>query len=95
VASVNAVPITIKSLLIMSPTALWILSNCIIIHTKISSTIGLMMTDEKKSKRFQLILPVWLDAATRRTAQEKGISASEYIKDALKEAIRRDQKDKD
>jgi hypothetical protein len=34
-----------------------------------------------------MVIPAWLKAEAQRIAKSKGISLSEYIKDALKSAI--------
>jgi len=44
-----------------------------------------------KSIRLQLVLPVWLKDALKEASEKKGISMSEYIKDALKEKLKQDQ----
>jgi predicted DNA binding CopG/RHH family protein len=48
--------------------------------------IGLFMTSTKKpkSKRFQVLMPEWLEEAAKKLAEQKGITASEYIRDLIK-----------
>jgi predicted HicB family RNase H-like nuclease len=40
-----------------------------------------------RSDRLNMVIPAWLKAEAQRIAKSKGISLSEYIKDALKSAI--------
>lgn len=47
-----------------------------------------------KSSRIHLVAPEWLKTAMQEVADSKGISLSEYIKDAMKEAVKKDQKQK-
>lgn len=43
-----------------------------------------------KSIRLQIVLPLWLKDALKKASNNKGISMSEYIKDAIKEKLERD-----
>jgi hypothetical protein len=43
-----------------------------------------------KSERYEIVLPSWLKAAVAKAAKAKGISMAEYIKDAIKEALKKD-----
>lgn len=47
--------------------------------------IGTAMVD---SSRFQIIFPTYLKDAAKKAAQEKGISLAEFIKDAVKVALK-------
>jgi len=47
-----------------------------------------------KTSRIYLVAPDWLKEAMQQIAQDKGISMSEYIKDTMKEAVKKDQKQK-
>lgn len=40
------------------------------------------------SSRFQIIFPTYLKDAAKKAAQEKGISLAEFIKDAVKVALK-------
>jgi len=44
----------------------------------------------KNTKRFQMTMPAWLEAAAMKRAEEKGISFSEYVKDLIKDDVKRE-----
>ena len=44
----------------------------------------------KETERFNMVLPKWLKEAIKEAAELKGVGMSEYVKDALKEAVKRD-----
>lgn len=44
-----------------------------------------------KSSRIYLVAPEWLKQAMQEIAESKGISLSEYIKDVMKESVKRDK----
>lgn len=46
-----------------------------------------------KTSRLQLILPTWLKDRIRVAAEAKGITMSEYIKDAVKQALEKEKGD--
>lgn len=48
-----------------------------------------------KSDRFEMVLPPWLKAAVKECADLKGVGMSEYVKDVLKEAVKRDLEGKE
>jgi hypothetical protein len=43
-----------------------------------------------KSERVYLVMPAWLKESAQDIAKSKGITLSEYIKDALKSAVATD-----
>jgi hypothetical protein len=49
------------------------------IHTKI------------KTVRMNIVLPEWLKTAVRLRSEEKGIPMTQYVLDAVKDAVKRDE----
>ena len=47
-----------------------------------------------KQERFCMLIPNWLKEEIRVISKEKGITMSEYIKDVLKESIRKEKENK-
>jgi len=47
-----------------------------------------------KSERLHLVLPAWLKKAIKDCSDERGVSMSEFIKDVLKDAVKRENKPK-
>ncbi len=47
-----------------------------------------------RTERLHLLVPEWLKLAIKDRADELGISMSEYIKDNLKETVKRESKTK-
>lgn len=45
----------------------------------------------KKSERLHLVLPSWLKTALKQAADAKGITMSEYIKDVLKDSLKKEK----
>lgn len=50
-----------------------------------------MPIPKSKLTRFNMLLPDWLLAAMKRCAERKGITMTEFVKDAIKEAVRKDE----
>lgn len=48
------------------------------------------MLHNMKSVRFQIVLPAWLKEAVQDRAEILNISMAEYVKDALKEKLDRE-----
>ena len=44
----------------------------------------------KEAERFNMVLPKWLKEAVKQAAESKGVGMSEYVKDVLKDAVKRD-----
>lgn len=44
-----------------------------------------------RQERLNMVIPGWLKESLRKIAESKNITLSEYIKDALKEAEKRDR----
>lgn len=71
-----------------SPVKLELLNNLrIILHNNIRLRKILRM---KEIERFNMVLPKWLKDAIKEAAELKGVGMSEYVKDALKDAVKRD-----
>lgn len=71
-----------------SPVKLELLNNLrIILHNNIRLCKILRM---KEIERFNMVLPKWLKDAIKEAAELKGVGMSEYVKDALKDAVKRD-----
>jgi hypothetical protein len=41
-----------------------------------------------------IVIPKWLKDAVRQRAEEKGISMTQYMLDAVKDAVKRDEAEK-
>lgn len=48
------------------------------------------MLSMKDSERFNMVLPKWLKDAIKEAAEVKGVGMSEYVKDVLKDAVKKD-----
>jgi predicted HicB family RNase H-like nuclease len=48
------------------------------------------MLSMKEAERFNMVLPKWLKEAVKQAAESKGVGMSEYVKDVLKDAVKRD-----
>lgn len=71
-----------------SPVKLELLNKLrIILHNNIKLRKILRM---KEIERFNMVLPKWLKDAIKEAAELKGVGMSEYVKDALKDAVKRD-----
>ena len=71
-----------------SPVKLELLNKLrIILHNNITLRKMLRM---KETERFNMVLPKWLKDAIKEAAELKGVGMSEYVKDALKDAVKRD-----
>jgi hypothetical protein len=47
-----------------------------------------------KSQRIYLVAPDWLKKAMLKISESKGITLSEYIKDTMKQAVEKENKQK-
>lgn len=48
-----------------------------------------MIYNIMKSEKLHMVIPAWLKDALRLAAAEKGVNMSEYVKDVLKEAVKK------
>jgi antitoxin component of RelBE/YafQ-DinJ toxin-antitoxin module len=47
-----------------------------------------------KSERLYMVIPGWLKEEAKAIAESKGITLSEYIKDILKDAVKKEKEQK-
>jgi antitoxin component of RelBE/YafQ-DinJ toxin-antitoxin module len=47
-----------------------------------------------KSERLHMVIPGWLKEEAKAIAESKGITLSEYIKDVLKDAVKKESSKK-
>ncbi len=61
--------------------------TCMLYSTSSDHTQGVMMENDKFNFRW----PDWLRDAVKNAAKQKGVTVSEYIKDAIKAQLLRDE----
>jgi antitoxin component of RelBE/YafQ-DinJ toxin-antitoxin module len=60
----------------------------------IRSIITIRNMIRMKSERLYMVIPGWLKEEAKAIAESKGITLSEYIKDILKDAVKKEKEQK-